>query len=75
MLILRETIMSTDIVKFQRSENGKSQEIFQLGALQLYLAITLPLMFLTFASWYGVYVWVDRKEGTKAGNEKCKSRP
>ncbi|EPE29986.1 hypothetical protein GLAREA_01146 [Glarea lozoyensis ATCC 20868] len=59
------TIMSTDIVQYKISDNGKSQEIFQLGALQLYLAITLPLMFITFASWYGVYYWVDWKEKAK----------
>lgn len=58
--------MSTDIVQYQVSADGKSQEIFQLGALQLYLAITLPMMLLTFASWYGVYFWVDRKERAKA---------
>ncbi|KIM97239.1 hypothetical protein OIDMADRAFT_130241 [Oidiodendron maius Zn] len=59
------TIMSTDIIQYQVSADGKSQEVFQLGALQLYLAITLPMMLLTFASWYGVYIWVDRKEKAK----------
>ncbi|KAH7305646.1 hypothetical protein BKA65DRAFT_520672 [Rhexocercosporidium sp. MPI-PUGE-AT-0058] len=67
------TIMSTDIVKYQKSENGKSQEVFQLGALQLYLAITLPLMFLTFASWYGVYIWVDRKEKANVLKKRVKT--
>jgi hypothetical protein len=57
--------MSTDIVQYQVAADGKSQEIFQLGALQLYLAITLPMMLLTFGAWYGVYFWVDRKERAK----------
>lgn len=56
------TIMSTDIVRFEKDNAGKSSKIFQLGAIQLYLAITLPLTFLVFVAWYGVYWWVDKKE-------------
>jgi len=54
--------MSTDIIKFQIDSLGKSKEIFQVHAIQVYMAITLPLTFLVFASWYGVYWWVDRKD-------------
>lgn len=54
--------MSTDIIRFERDDAGKSSKIFQLGAIQLYLAITLPLTFLVFIAWYGVYWWVDKKE-------------
>jgi hypothetical protein len=54
--------MSTDIVHWDRNGNGKSHEIFQLSALKVYLVITLPLMVLSFAAWYAVYWWVDRKE-------------
>jgi ABC-type Fe3+ transport system permease subunit len=56
-----QTIMSTDIIQFQ-----DSKEIFSLGALQLYLAITLPLMALTFAAWWLVYWYVNRKQDTEA---------
>jgi hypothetical protein len=54
--------MSTDIVHWDRNTDGDSQENFQLPALEVYLIITLPLMVVTFASWYGVYWWVDRKD-------------
>lgn len=57
--------MSTDIIRFEKDNAGKSSKIFQLGAIQLYLAITLPLTFLVFVAWYGVYWWVDRKEVVK----------
>jgi hypothetical protein len=53
--------MSTDIVQFQ-----DSKEIFSLGALQLYLAITLPMMALTFAAWWLVYWYVNRKQDDQA---------
>jgi hypothetical protein len=64
--------MSTDIVQYQVGVDGNSYEIFQLGALQLYLAITLPMMFLTFAAWYGVYFFVDRKEKIKILEKRTK---
>lgn len=57
--------MSTDIIQFQIDNGGKSQKIFQLRAVQLYLAITLPLTFFVFVAWYGVYWWVDSKERVK----------
>jgi len=57
-----QTIMSTDIVQFERGESGKSQKIFHLDALQLFLQICVPLMFASFAAWYAVYWWIDRKE-------------
>ena len=53
--------MSTDIIQFQLNGTGQSQKAFQLDALQLYLAITVPLTFLVFIAWYGVYWYVDRK--------------
>jgi len=61
--------MSTDIIQFQLSSSGESQKIFQLDAVQLYLAITIPLTFLVFVSWYGVYWWVDRQEKLKKGKQ------
>jgi len=61
--------MSTDIIKFQASQD-QTGRVFQLGALQLYLEITAPLMFCTFAAWYAVYQWLNRREDKKAG-EVC----
>ncbi|KAI9773493.1 MAG: hypothetical protein M1839_002075 [Geoglossum umbratile] len=63
---LGQTLMSTDIIKFQDKSAGKPGRTFQPGALQLYLAISLPLMFITFLSWYGVYWWVNRKDRRKS---------
>jgi hypothetical protein len=54
--------MSTDIIHFYTTDAGESQTVYQKGALQLYLAISLPLMLLTFTAWYGVYWWVNRKD-------------
>ncbi|CAG8948908.1 hypothetical protein HYFRA_00002034 [Hymenoscyphus fraxineus] len=53
------TIMSTDIIKFEDSEKK-----FELGALQLYLYITVPLMAITFAAWWVVYIFIDRRQGS-----------
>ena len=43
--------MSTDIVHWDQT-NGISSKVFQLGALQVYLAVSLPLMLVTFGVWY-----------------------
>lgn len=64
-----QTIMSTDIIEFETNENGISQRIFHLDALQLFMTIALPLMLSTFAAWYGVYWWIDRKEELKRRSE------
>jgi hypothetical protein len=60
-----QTIMSTDIVKFQTDSAGNTQEVFHLGALRLFLTICLPMMLLTFIAWYGVYWWVNRIDKKK----------
>tara|TARA_R110002060_G_scaffold36937_4_gene47964 strand:+ start:110 stop:319 length:210 start_codon:yes stop_codon:yes gene_type:complete len=57
--------MSTDIVKFEINSDGQSREIFQAGALQLFITICFPLMAVTFVAWYGVYWWVNRKDERK----------
>ncbi|KAE8444669.1 hypothetical protein EG329_014326 [Mollisiaceae sp. DMI_Dod_QoI] len=54
---LIQTIMSTDIIKFQ--DNAKE---YQWGALNWYIMVTIPFMFATFVSWYGFYWWTARKE-------------
>ncbi|KAF8848377.1 hypothetical protein BDZ45DRAFT_732967 [Acephala macrosclerotiorum] len=39
-----------------------TQKVFQLGALQLFLAICLPMMIIVLMAWYGTYWWIERKE-------------
>lgn len=53
--------MSTDIIHFETTSTGKSGKVVQMGALQLYFAVSLPLMLLTLLAWYGVYWWETRK--------------
>lgn len=57
------TIMSTDIITWQTTQ--ESGKVFQLGALQLYLAITIPMMLLVFAAWGIVFWWVNRRQDLK----------
>ena len=52
--------MSTDIVHWDQT-NGISSKVFQSGALKVYLAVSLPLMFVTFAVWY-VFGWLERRK-------------
>lgn len=59
-----QTIMSTDILKFQ--DNVK---LFQQGALYMYLAITLPIMALTFGAWYSLHLWSSWKDEREAKRE------
>jgi hypothetical protein len=64
--------MSTDIVRWQTNAAGESQRVYQSGALDLYLAITVPMMAVTFGAWRVVYEWMkwkERKEGEKVQNE------
>jgi hypothetical protein len=56
--------MSTDILQFTNN-----QEDFSPRALQIYLAVTIPFMVLTFAAWRIVYVYTKKREQTKE-NEK-----
>lgn len=65
--------MSTDIIRFQPNRAGKPQKTFQSGALQLYLAITLPLMFVTFAASYTVNWRANRKTRQKRELEDLRS--
>jgi hypothetical protein len=55
--------MSTDIVVFQTDDAGETVKLFHVDALLLFMAICLPLMVVVFVAWYGVYWWIDRKEG------------
>lgn len=64
-----QTIMSTDIVRFQPTRKGKTQKTFQQGALQLYLAITVPLMLFTFAAWYAVKWRASQRKSREVDEE------
>ena len=55
-----QTLMSTDI--FNATNTGWFGNTIELGALRLYITISLPLVVLTLLAWYGVYWWETRKE-------------
>jgi ABC-type amino acid transport system permease subunit len=59
--------MSTDIVHVTNNK-----EDFSFRALQIYLAVTIPFMALTFGAWRVLYVFT-RKRGRNT--EKEKGRP
>lgn len=63
--------MSTDIVHFDSTATRGSEKVVSLGAIQLYMTITLPLMLMTFACWYGVYWWVSRKDSARRKMESA----
>jgi hypothetical protein len=53
--------MSTDIVHFNDGGNGVVQKFAPKGALQLYFAVTIPLMGLTFLAWGTLQIWEKKK--------------
>ncbi|KAK4894201.1 hypothetical protein LTR27_007569 [Elasticomyces elasticus] len=57
-----KTLMSTPIVTFEPGSPSTSDRNVSAGALGFYVAVSLPLMVLTFLSWYAVYWWENRKE-------------
>jgi hypothetical protein len=52
--------MSTDIIRFPNGMDGISNGLVSGGAIRLYLALTLPLMALTFIVWRLFYQYVNR---------------
>lgn len=64
--------MSTPIVQFDHGEDGIAAKNIGVGALALYLAISLPLVIFTFVVW-GIMLFrekrSDRKEKEKLSNE------
>ena len=56
-----QTLMSTDIIHFPKAEAGPYESKFSLGALELYLVISLPLVIVTLAGWYLFYLWEIRR--------------
>jgi hypothetical protein len=49
--------MSTQIVNFQPNSDGITNGKISTGALSLFLAVSLPLVLVTFTAWYVVAGW------------------
>lgn len=72
-----QTLMSTPIVTFEADNKSFSSNNIGQGALQFYVAVSLPLMCLTFFAWYIVHWWESRRakqhakamEDAKVGDE------
>jgi hypothetical protein len=62
MLTIQQTIMSTDIIQFRQSDGA---EVFQSKALVFLLAVSLPLIVVTFVAWYVVYMCLTRTDRHK----------
>ncbi|CZR56656.1 uncharacterized protein PAC_06545 [Phialocephala subalpina] len=61
------TIMSTDILQYSRIDGTNSyEEDYSSEALKRYVSITIPLMAVTFAAWYIMYFWIDRRQHVKS---------
>ncbi|OCL07328.1 hypothetical protein AOQ84DRAFT_409163 [Glonium stellatum] len=58
------TFMSAGIVEFlpASTDSASQKKIVSRAALKLFMVISVPLMVLTFTTWYAVYWWHDRKE-------------
>ena len=53
--------MSTDIIRF-RLDGSKTKSVLQWKALQIYLAISLPLVLVTCLLSYAYYRWETRED-------------
>lgn len=53
--------MSTPIVKFDSTKSGFSAKNIGVGALELYIVVSVPLVLFTFLAWYGVSRWEKRQ--------------
>jgi hypothetical protein len=67
--------MSTDIIRFPKGESAKPDRVFSREALQLFLAITLPLMFVSFLAW-GLFYWMTTgREGVRLDSKDAGCQP
>lgn len=57
-----QTLMSTDIVKWQAESSNDLKKTVSTGALRFFIAVTIPLMLATFLAWYLVYRWVKKRD-------------
>ncbi|KAK3645603.1 hypothetical protein LTR56_009043 [Elasticomyces elasticus] len=58
------TLMSTPLVTFAEDPHASTFSLRNIGvgALGLYLLVSLPLVFFTLLTWYGVHKWEQRRE-------------
>jgi len=54
--------MSTDIIRFEALDGGLFKEHFSTKALKLFFAICIPLMLVTFVTWYIIYLWTKKRQ-------------
>ena len=54
--------MSTDIIRFEALDSGLFTEHFSVKALKLFFAISIPLMVVTFVTWYLIYWWTRNRQ-------------
>ncbi|ETN36375.1 uncharacterized protein HMPREF1541_08652 [Cyphellophora europaea CBS 101466] len=55
------TLMSTDIIRFSSDGGGPPSRVFSKKALDLFLIICLPLMFVTLMAWVIAQYIIDRR--------------
>lgn len=67
--------MSTPIVTFEADNKSFSSSNIGQGALQFYVAVSLPLMTLTFFAWYIVHWWESRRAAQAAERTKAMAEP
>lgn len=54
------TFMSTDIVNYKPADGNITSGSTSLGAVKFFVCLTFSLMFATFTSGYGLYLWAIR---------------
>lgn len=57
-----QTLMSTDIIRWQSGSDGSFQKSISWGAIRFFLTLSLPLTFTTFITWALVYAFILLKE-------------
>ena len=62
--------MSTDMIQFAKANVGPFGSLFSVGALGLYLLISLPLVIITLSGWYLFYRWELRHRNRAASTDK-----
>lgn len=67
--------MSTDIVHWQTPEPGGIEKVVSLGAITIFLSVTIPCMILTFAAAYGFYLWSKYRERKEMDRQADKQLP
>jgi hypothetical protein len=67
--------MSTPIVKFNTTKSGFNLKNIGIGALELYLLVSLPLVCITFLAWYGVSKWEKRQAKKEKERQAILGKP